>query len=104
MYFSKHGFEVNMIAGCAVIKLQAGWVHSLKEKRMIVKSIISKAKNKFNISIAEVDAMDIHQTIVIGMSCVSNNVGHANSIIDEVVHFIEANTEAEIESVITEII
>ncbi|WP_278382545.1 DUF503 domain-containing protein, partial [Clostridium tyrobutyricum] len=34
------------------ITLRASWVHSLKEKRMIVKSIVQKLKNKFNISAA----------------------------------------------------
>ena len=31
------------------VKLRASWVHSLKEKRMVVKSIVQKLKNKFNI-------------------------------------------------------
>ena len=37
------------------VTLRASWVHSLKEKRMVVKSIVQKLKNKFNISVAEVD-------------------------------------------------
>jgi len=44
-----------MIVKTIIIKLYAPWVHSLKEKRGIVKSICSKVSNKFNVSIAEVD-------------------------------------------------
>lgn len=43
-------------------RLHAPWVHSLKEKRMIVKSIVSKLQNKFHISAAEIDEQDTHHT------------------------------------------
>lgn len=52
------------------ITLRASWVHSLKEKRMVVKSLVQRLKNKFNISVGEVDKQDIHQSIVIGISAV----------------------------------
>jgi len=84
-----------MIVGTAIIKLYAPWVHSLKEKRMIVKSIIAKTKNKFNVSIAEVSEQDKHQTIILGIACVADTVSRSNSIIDNVITFIESNTEAE---------
>ncbi|EPY6472041.1 DUF503 domain-containing protein [Clostridium sporogenes] len=93
-----------MIIGTAKIYLYANWVHSLKEKRMIVKSIIFKTKNKFNVSIAEVEMQDIHQSIVIGIACVSNNTKQADSIIQNVVNYIEGNTEAIVQNIETEII
>ncbi|WP_434296410.1 DUF503 domain-containing protein [Clostridium sporogenes] len=93
-----------MIIGTAKIHLYANWVHSLKEKRMIVKSIVSKTKNKFNVSIAEVEMQDIHQSIVIGISCVSNSTKQADSIIQNVVNYIEGNTEAIVFNIETEII
>ena len=92
-----------MIIGVAVINLYAPWVHSLKEKRMVVKSIISKVHNKFNISISEVDAQDIHQTVVLGIAYVTHNTKLADSIIDTVITFIEDNTEAEILNIHREI-
>ena len=52
------------------ITLRASWVHSLKEKRMVIKSIMQRLKNKFNISVSEVDEQDIHQTLVIGIAAV----------------------------------
>ena len=85
-----------MIIGTAQIKLYAPWVFSLKEKRMIVKSIVAKTKNKFNVSIAEVAEQDTHQTIVLGLACVTESVAQADSIVDTVIGFIEANTETEI--------
>lgn len=78
------------------VKLRANWVHSLKEKRMIVKSIIAKLKNKFNISVSEVDNQDIHQSIVIGVSAIALESKQADSIIENVIASIEENTDAEI--------
>jgi uncharacterized protein YlxP (DUF503 family) len=57
-----------MIIAAAEIKLYAPWVHSLKEKRMVVKSITAKVQNKFNASIAEVAKNDVHQTILLGVA------------------------------------
>lgn len=78
------------------VSLRANWSHSLKEKRMIVKSIISKLQNKFNISVSEVDEQDIHQSIVIGICGVCIDNKQADSTIESVISFIEENTDAEI--------
>ena len=85
-----------MIIGVATVKLYAPWVHSLKEKRMVVKSLIAKTRNTFNISIAEVDENDIHQTIVLGLACVSGTVSHVDSMVESILTFIEDNTDVEI--------
>ena len=84
-----------MIIGTIEIKLYASWVVSLKEKRMVVKSIIAKTQNKFHVSIAEIDEQDTLQTIVLGVACVAGNVRQADSILDHVVTFVENNTQAE---------
>ncbi len=62
-----------MIVGTLTVKLSLGDLFSLKEKRQIVKSVIDKVKNKFNVSIAEVDQQDVKRWAVIGIACVSNN-------------------------------
>ncbi len=77
-------------------RLHAPWVHSLKEKRMIVKSIIAKLQNKFHVSAAEVDEQDTHQVIVIGVAFIVPHNAMADSIMDEISQFVEENTEAEI--------
>lgn len=88
-----------MVIGTAKIMIYAPWVHSLKEKRMIVKSICAKVQNKFNVSIAEVEEQDTHQSIVLGFACVAGEASMADSIIDHVLNFIESNTEGEIVSI-----
>ncbi len=51
-------------------RLRASWVHSLKEKRMIVKSLVAKLQNKYHVSAAEIDEQDKHQIIVIGIAAI----------------------------------
>lgn len=78
------------------IRLYAPWVHSLKEKRMVVKSVVAKVRNQFHVSVAEVEQQDIHQTVVIGIASIVAHNAQADSIIEEIIKFIEWNTEAEI--------
>ena len=77
-------------------RLRASWVHSLKEKRMIVKSLVAKLQNKFHVSAAEVDEQDTHQIIVIGVAVIVPHHAMADSMMDEISQFVEDNTEAEI--------
>jgi len=93
-----------MIIGTLKLTLHAPWVRSLKEKRAVVKSICGKAAAKFNISISEVEEHDVRQKIVIGLACVTNETQHCDSILDNVLRFIESNTEAEVTGIEREII
>ena len=77
-------------------RLHAPWVHSLKEKRMIVKSIVAKLQNKFHVSAAEVDEQDTHQIIAIGIAGIVPYNAMADSLMDEISQFVEENTEGEI--------
>lgn len=85
-----------MVVGIIRIKIYIPWAHSLKEKRMITKSICAKVKNKFNVSIAEVEEQDIHQTIVLGISFITTDNAHADSIADNVINFIEDSSEGDV--------
>ena len=77
-------------------RLRAEWVHSLKEKRMIVKSLIARLQNKYHVSAAEVDEQDTHQIIVIGVAGVVPHNAFGDSLMDDISLFVEENTEAEI--------
>ena len=86
------------------IDLRAPYVHSLKEKRMIVKSIIAKLQNKFNISIREVENQDLHQLISIGIVKLDLNRKDSDKSQEKIIDFIEDNCEAEIINIESEII
>ncbi|MBR6404790.1 MAG: DUF503 domain-containing protein [Lachnospiraceae bacterium] len=77
-------------------RLRASWVHSLKEKRMIVKSLVAKLQNRFHVSAAEIDEQDTRQIIVIGIAAIVPHNAFADSLMDEISLFVEENCEAEI--------
>jgi uncharacterized protein len=86
----------DMMIATAKLRLHMPWAHSLKEKRMVVKSLCAKVKNQFNVSVAEVEEQDIHQIAVLGLASVAADRAQADSILDHVINFIEDNTEAEL--------
>lgn len=88
-----------MIVGTAEVKLYASWFTSLKEKRMISKSLIAQVRHKFNVSIAEIDEQDTHQTLILGIAWVTGSVRQSDSILEQIIRFIETNTEAEVRDV-----
>ena len=85
-----------MIIAVMSFRLYAPWVHSLKEKRMIVRSMIAKLHNRFHVSAAEIEEQDTHQIIVIGVAAIVPHQAMADSLMDEISRFVEENTEAEI--------
>jgi uncharacterized protein YlxP (DUF503 family) len=63
---------------------------------MVVKSITSKLKNKFNISVAEIENQDVHQLVTIGIIGISLDQSVCYSNKENIINFIETNTDAEI--------
>ena len=77
-------------------RLHAPWVHSLKEKRSIVKSLIAKLRNRYHVSAAEIDEQDTHHIIVIGVAAIVPHNAMADSLMEDISLFVEENCEAEI--------
>ena len=86
----------SMKVATMTFRLHAPWVHSLKEKRMIVKSLLAKLQNRFHVSAAEIDEQDTHQIIVIGVAAIVPHNAMADSLMEEISVFVEENCEAEI--------
>ena len=80
-----------MNAGICRIKLHLSDSQSLKDKRRIVKSIISRLRSQYNISIAEVDDQDLWQLVTLGIACVSNQNQHVDEILSKAMSFITKN-------------
>ena len=75
-------------------RLHAEWVRSLKEKRMIVKSLIARLQNRFHVSAAEIDEQDTLQIIVIGAAAIAPHSAQADSLMDQISEFVETSAEA----------
>ena len=85
-----------MIVGVCTIELRVHESRSLKAKRQVLKSIIARVKNNFNVAIAEVDYHDKWQRALLGVAVVSTAQDHANGILSKVVNFVEAMYIAEL--------
>jgi len=72
---------------------------SLKEKRMVARSVIDKTRRKYNASVAEVDTQEAHQILTLGIAVVSGEHTHAQNMLDDIVRFMERNADAELVSV-----
>lgn len=77
---------------------------SLKEKRMVVKSLIQKISSRYNVSIAEVGEQEKWQRSEIGFSCVSNERGHIEKMMQEIIRFAESDGRGEVMDIQTEIV
>jgi uncharacterized protein len=77
-----------MNVGVCKISLRIPENLSLKGKRQVLKSIIARIQNRFNVSVAEVDDNDLWQLATIGVCCVSNDTRHTNEVLSKVVDFI----------------
>lgn len=75
------------------IRLELSSVCSLKEKRRILKSLITRLRNNFNISISEVDNNDVLRSATLGAAIVTNESSFGDQVIAKVVNKIEANPD-----------
>lgn len=57
---------------------------SLKDKRQVLRKVTQVVRNKFNVSIAEVDYQDLWQRAALGVTCVAESVGHCRKVLQEV--------------------
>lgn len=84
----KRSFDV--VVGTLKLSLYIQNNHSLKEKRKVVKSVVARVRNKFNVSVAEVGSNDKWQMIELGISAVGNDRRFVNSSLDTILSFLES--------------
>ncbi len=93
-----------MVVGLGNIRLRLHDCRSLKGKRKVVKAIIQRIRNNFNVSVAEVGSNDIHQSAEIGFALVGNDRKVINSKIDKIFNLTDALGLAEVIDMDMEII
>jgi hypothetical protein len=84
-----------MHTGALKVRLFIRESRSLKDKRQVVRSIIDRLKNGFNVSVAEVDAKEHYQQAVLGVAMVSDEAGHVKSTLDAIANALRGHPIAE---------
>jgi hypothetical protein len=80
-----------MHIGVCKLELRLPENHSLKGKRQVVKSIITRLQNNYKDSVAEVDNQDLWQIATLGIVCVSNHRRHADEMLSSTMKFVAQN-------------
>jgi uncharacterized protein YlxP (DUF503 family) len=79
---------------CA-IKVHLAANHSLKGKRQLLQALTTRLRNRFNVSVAEVDTQDLWQIATLGVALVAPDGLHARRSMEQVVRFIEETLRGE---------
>ena len=77
-----------MVIGLLTIHIHLQGIDSLKGKRKIIKSLVERLQNRFNISVSQIAAQDSKQLAVIGVAVISNDGGHLNEQLDKIIRFV----------------
>jgi uncharacterized protein YlxP (DUF503 family) len=93
-----------MVVGVCQISLSLPGVTSLKAKRSIVRKVLDRTANRFNVAVAEVGQQDAHQQSTLGFAVVSGDRRHANSMLDSIAEFVEGSADAVVLNRSTELV
>lgn len=85
-----------MVVGLCTVELFVAGSRSLKDKRQVLHSLKDRLRDKFNLSIAEVDGQDLWQKAVLGMACVANDGGYVNQVLEQALNVIRGMPAVEI--------
>jgi uncharacterized protein len=82
--------------GLLQVVLHVPDAQSLKDKRRIVRGLLDRAKQRFEVAAAEVDDQDAWQTATVGFACVSNDARHAASVMEKLLAWVRETPAAHV--------
>ena len=85
-----------MVIAYAVFDVHLPDCRSLKEKRMIVRSLKSRLRNEFEVSVAEVGGQDLLQRSQIGVAVIGPDQAPLDALLQRMLHFVESNLDGEL--------
>lgn len=80
-----------MVIGSLIINLHLPTAASLKDKRSVIKSVLQRLRNEFNVSTAEVGNQELWQSAQLGVACAASDARYAREQLDAVVEWIYNN-------------
>src|SRR5690242_11898498 len=93
-----------MVIGACRLTLHLPGSHSLKDKRQVVRSVVERVRNRFNLAVAEVEDQDSWQIATLGLVCVSNSAVVADAVLTHAEGYIVSlRLDAEVTEVAREI-
>lgn len=83
-----------MLVVVVLFELHIEFAQSLKDKRMVVKSLRDKLRNRFEVSVSEVALQDLHQRARLAVAFITHDHAAADANLDRIQSFVESNTDA----------
>lgn len=85
-----------MFVGSLALDVLLGDVHSLKEKRSVVRPIVAELRRKFEVSAAEAGHLDLHRRALIGVAVVAADAQHASTVLDSCERLVASRPEVDL--------
>ena len=85
-----------MFTGSLALDLLLGDVHSLKEKRSVVRPVVAELRRKYEVSAGEAGHLDLHRRALIGVAVVAADAGHCRSVLDACERLVATRPELEV--------
>jgi uncharacterized protein YlxP (DUF503 family) len=85
-----------MFAGVLSLDVLLGDVHSLKEKRGVVRPVIAELRKRFEVSVAEAGHLDLHRRALVGVAVVAADRAHCGEVLDACERLVASRPEVEL--------
>jgi uncharacterized protein len=85
-----------VVIGTLRVDLLLGEVHSLKQKRSIVRPVIADLRRRFAVSVAETGDQDLYRRAEIGVACVAGDFAHCRDLLDSCERAVAARPELDV--------
>jgi uncharacterized protein YlxP (DUF503 family) len=88
-----------MVVGICTLRLVIAHSQSLKDKRQVLKSLLDRIRERFNVSAAEVDELDSWRRATLAFACVSKDQSFVDQVLQKVLNLVESNPLVEVADV-----
>jgi uncharacterized protein len=82
--------------GSLELDVLLGDVHSLKEKRSVVRPLVADLRRRFEVSVAESGHLDLHRRALVGVAVVAPDAAHARDVLDACERLVAGRPEVEL--------
>ena len=85
-----------MYVGALELDVLLGDVHSLKQKRSVVRPVLAELRRRFEVATAEAGHLDLHRRALFGVACVAADAGHVVAVLERCERLVAARPELEL--------
>jgi uncharacterized protein YlxP (DUF503 family) len=85
-----------VFTGSLALDVLLGDVHSLKEKRSVVRPVIAELRRRYEVSAAEAGHLDLHRRALVGVAVVAADAAHCRTVLDACERLVADRPEVEV--------